>query len=132
MIMGMEDLRVSALIIAPPGRWRNSLCVLLQANPEIGMVYQADDGAAALRCMAETQPAIVVLDCGLPGEEPGQMLHGIQRDWPQARWLMLAHDSVQAQRAAQSGGDAVLQVGFSGEVLYTTVSSLLNLSSSHS
>ncbi len=129
---GMEDLRVSALIIAPPGRWRSSLCVLLQANPEIGAVQQADDGLAGLRYITQAQPLIVLLDGGLPGDECWLTLKHIKRAWPEVRCVILAHDSAEEQRALTSAADAVLQVGFSGEALYTTVSSLLNLSSSHS
>ena len=127
----MDASHVSALVVGPPGRWRNSLCVLLQANPEIVAVHQADDYANALQGFAETPPAIVLLDCGLPGEEAWQALEQIQRGWPQTRCVILTHDSTQAQRAEQSGADAVLQVGFSGETLYAAIREILAHPSCH-
>ncbi len=122
----MEASRTSAVVIGPPGRWRNSLCVLLQATPEIVAVHQADDCADALQWFAETQPSIVLLDCGLPGEDAWQALGYIKRTWPQVRCVILTHDSTQAQRAEKSGADAVLQVGFSGETLYATIRGILD------
>ncbi len=124
----MDDSHIYALVIGPPGRWRSSLCVLLQANPEINAVYQAGNCIAGLQCIAEIRPAIVLLDSRLPGEECWLALSHIKRAWPQVRCVILAHDSSQEQRAVKSGTDAVLQVGFSGETLYTTICSLLNLS----
>lgn len=121
----MDASLAPAVVIGPPGRWRNSLCVLLQAIPEITAVHQADDYETALQWLAEIRPAIVLLDCGLPGEEAWLALRHIQRDWPQARCLILAHDSAQAQRAETSGADAVLQVGFSGETLHTAIREII-------
>ena len=89
----MDAPHISALVIGPPGRWRSSLCVLLQAPPEISAVHQADDRMAALQCIATTQPAIILLDCGLPGEDAWQALGHIKRTWPQVRCVILTHDS---------------------------------------
>ncbi|MBI5842519.1 MAG: hypothetical protein HZB19_20715 [Chloroflexi bacterium] len=99
--------------------------MLLQATPEISAVHQADDRAVAEQCIAANRPAIILLDCELPGEEVWLTLGHIKRTWPQVRCLILAHDSTQAQRAANSGADAVLQVGFSGETLYATIRGIL-------
>jgi DNA-binding NarL/FixJ family response regulator len=123
--LGMELAHASALIIGPPGRWRSSLSVLLQATPEIEAVHQADDPAAALPWIAENRPALILLDGGLPGEACPLALQQIKRTWPQVRVVILVHDSAQAQRAANAEADAVLQVGFSGETLYATVGRLL-------
>ena len=127
----MDAPHISALVIGPSGRWRSSLCVLLQATPEISAVHQADDGVAALQCIAKIQPALVLLDCELPGEEAWLTLGHIKRAWPQARCVILSHDSAQAQRAEKSGADAVLQVGFSGETLYATIRGILDHPSCH-
>lgn len=127
----MDAPHTFALVIGPPGRWRNSLCVLLQATPEIVAVHQADDCADALQWFTESLPSIVLLDCGLPGEDAWQALGYIKRAWPQVRCLILAHDSTQAQRAEKSGADAVLQVGFSGETLYATIRKILDHPSCH-
>ena len=126
IVISMDASHTSALVIGPPGRWRSSLCVLLQSAPEISAVHQADDHTVALQWFAKTQPAIVLLDCGLPGEEVWLTLQHIKRAWPQVRCLVLAHDSAQAQRASKSGADAVLQVGFSGETLYATIREILD------
>ncbi len=117
---------VSALIIGPPGRWRSSLSVLLQANPEISAVHQADNSVIGLQCVAEAQPVIVLLDSGLPGDECWWMLAHIKRAWPKVRCVILAHDSAEELRALKSEADAVLQIGFSGETLYKTVRDIIN------
>lgn len=117
--------RTSILLIGPAGRWRSSVCVLLQANPAIQIVHQADDSATGLERIAEYRPAIVLVDGGLPDEETWLALQHIKRTWPQVRVVILAHDSAQARRAADAEADAVLQVGFSSETLYTTLRRLL-------
>jgi len=127
----MNASYVSVLVIGPPGRWRSSLCVLLQATPEISVVHQADDRTVALQYIAKIQPSIILLDCELPGEEAWLTLQHIKRAWPQVRCLILAHDSTQAQRAEKSGADAVLQVGFSGETLYAAIRGILDHPSCH-
>jgi DNA-binding NarL/FixJ family response regulator len=127
----MDASHTPALVIGPPGRWRSSLCVLLQSAPEISDVHQADDLTAVVQWLAKTQPVIVLLDCGLPGEEVWTTLQQIKRAWSQARCLILTHDSTQTQRAAKSGADAVLQVGFSGETLYSTIRGILDHPSCH-
>ena len=121
----VQTSRTSILIIGPAGRWRSSVCVLLQADPDIQMVHQSDDGVTGLECIAGFRPAIVLVDGGLEGEEAWLTLQHIQVAWPQVRCVILAHDSTQARRAASSGADAVLQVGFSGETLYATLRRLL-------
>jgi DNA-binding NarL/FixJ family response regulator len=126
IVIGMDISHTLALVIGPPGRWRSSLCVLLQSAPEISDVHQADGLTAVAQWFAKPQPAIVLLDCGLPGEEAWTILQQIKRAWPQARCLILTHDSTQTQRAAKSGADAVLQVGFSGETLYAIIRGILN------
>jgi DNA-binding NarL/FixJ family response regulator len=122
--MNRVNAQLSVLIISPPGRWRSSLCVLLHANTEINAVYQADDCAVGLQALAETHSDIVLLDSGLPGEECWLALEQIRHTQPRVRCVVLAHDSAQEQHALHSGADGVLQVGFSGEILYATIHSL--------
>ena len=74
----MMSQRVSALIIAPPGRLRDSLRVLLRASGRIGRVEEADDARFALGAIAERPPGLVVLDAGLGEADALELLGQIK------------------------------------------------------
>ncbi len=120
----MSELHISVLIVAPPGRWRDSLAVLLRAGGLKLEIELVDDGPGLPR-LAGGPPAVVLVDAGLPNDGAWQLLGSARRDWPPARCVVLAHTLAQEQRARSVGADAVLQVGFSGEALYTTMRALL-------
>lgn len=114
-----------ALIVARPGRLRESLSVLLAATSQIGRVDNVDDGPAALRMFAESPPALVLLDTNMPNDGVQTVLRQIKAGWPQTLCLVLA-DNDQERRAAQAAGaDGVLLKGFSAARLLATVERLL-------
>ncbi len=114
-------LAASALIIGPAGRWRDSLCVLLQATNAIAGILQADDGRSGWQLIVKSRPTLLLLDAGLPGDEAWPLLEQVRKLRPPVRCIVLARTSAQAQRAEAAGADAVLQVGFSGKDLYAAI-----------
>lgn len=124
----MSNEPSSALIIAPPGRWRDSLRVLLQAGGLIAHVQLAEEDRAGPSCMAGDAPDLVLVDARLADGHGWWVLEQLRYDWPQARCIVLAHTLAQEQQARLAGADAVLQAGFPGEALYTTMRTLMQRS----
>ena len=113
------------LIVAPPGRLRDSLQAMVRAVPQIADTMQADDGLAALQMLAERPLALVLLDADLPGEEAWTVWPQIKARWPQTRVIILANNDGQRQVAGKCDADAVLTKGFTVTALRETVATLL-------
>jgi DNA-binding NarL/FixJ family response regulator len=120
----MMSQRVSALIIAPPGRLRDSLRVLLRASGRIGRVEEADDARLGLGSIAERPPGLVVLDAGLEEDALG-VLGQIKTQWPRLPCLVLVRNLEQEPTARAAGADAVLQAGFATETFFSTIRRIL-------
>lgn len=119
--------RIPALIVAPPGRLRDSLRVLLRACETITVVGLASDGGDGLLQVAQKAPALVLIDGSLIGEGDGEALRQIKGRWPGVRCLVLVHSVEQEHLARAAGADAVLQAGFRAEVLFETIRSLMGI-----
>ncbi len=115
------DKHASALIIASPGRLRDSLRVMLSAKGEITRNQLADDGKAALLELAKNRPSLVLLDANLPGGEAWRVLDELKQRWPQTRCVVWAHTPTQVRRAASAGADGVLGARFSSSNLSVAI-----------
>jgi DNA-binding NarL/FixJ family response regulator len=115
-----------ALVAAQPGRMRDGLRTLLAAMPLIDGIEQADDGASALRMIAERRPTLVLLDTNLPDDEVWVVLRRIKAQRLQTRCLVMADTSQQRQTALVTGADGVLIKGFSTRELFAAIEELLS------
>jgi DNA-binding NarL/FixJ family response regulator len=121
----VSDHRVSALIVARPGRRRNGLRALLRTIPRLGIVGQVDEGSAAMEMVTQEHSALVLLDSSLPSEEMWMAFKQIKAAWPQTQCIVIA-DNIQQQRVAHAqGADGVLLEGFAAETLFMTIDELL-------
>ena len=116
---------VPALIVAMPGRFRDSLRALLVAAPHIEAVDQADDAPSALKVVAARRPALVLLDTSLPGNQVWIALRQIKAERPETRCIILADNTRWQQEGNNSDADAVLLKGFLTAELFQTVERLL-------
>jgi two-component system, NarL family, response regulator NreC len=87
---------------------RAGLRLLLNAQPDLEVVGEAGDTAAALQCAEQLQPNLVLLDLTLPGQGGISAIPAIRRASPATRILVLTmHDDEgylkQALRAGASG-----------------------------
>ena len=64
----VASLPVSIVIADDHAMVRSGLRVLLDAEPDLSVVAEAGDVAAALECARTHRPAVVVLDLNMPGE----------------------------------------------------------------
>jgi DNA-binding NarL/FixJ family response regulator len=90
---------------------RAGLMALLNAEPDMEVVGEANDGADCLRVAQATQPDVILLDINMPGVNGLEALDGLGRAVPQSRVLVLTmHDDETYLRQ-------VLAAGGSGYVL---------------
>jgi DNA-binding NarL/FixJ family response regulator len=114
------------LVIAPPGRLRDSLCVVLQSGERIGFVDKVDNYTEGQRVLGERATTLIVLDLQEDTESLGRTLRWLKTEWPGIPCLVVAHNQKQEHQAQASGGDAVLQVGFSAETLFGAIADIMN------
>lgn len=62
----------------------------LDADPGLRVVGEAGDGDAALRLAAALQPDVVLLDIGMPGPAPDDVVAGVRRAAPAAAIVVLS------------------------------------------
>jgi len=117
---------VVTLIIAPPGRFRDSLRVLLRAGDQISLIGQADNGSSGLKMIDANRPFLVLLDAGLPDGCTWDVLKQIKREWPQVRCLVLTHTQEQQRIAQTAGADRILMDGFTTESLFSIMQTLIS------
>jgi DNA-binding NarL/FixJ family response regulator len=69
---------------------RALLCDALDADPGLRVVGEASDGTATLRLAAALQPDVVLLDIGMPGPTPAEVVAGLRRDAPDSAIVVLS------------------------------------------
>jgi DNA-binding NarL/FixJ family response regulator len=121
----MMSQDVSVLIIAPPGRLRDSLRVLLRASGRIARVEEADDARLGLQRIAERRPGLVLLDADLGEDDARGVVQQIKTQQPRLPCLILVHNLDQEPRAQAAGANAVLQAGFATETFFSTIERIL-------
>jgi DNA-binding NarL/FixJ family response regulator len=122
-----DEGKANVLVVAKPGRMRNSLQTLLQIMPRLKVADLASDKSSAMQILTRYNPALVILDVNLPDCQTWVLLAQIQQTRPQTRCLLFV-DSIEQRRAAKlAGADAVLLKGFGTGELFTTIEQLLAL-----
>lgn len=113
------------LVVAKPGRLRDSLQVFLASLPGIAAVRAMEDASDALRCITDRAPDMVILDMSVSDDGGRALLHEIKRAWPMTRAIAVAEDLEQQSRAVGAGADAALLRGFPTRQLSETIDALV-------
>lgn len=79
--------------------------LLLESDPGVQVCAEADSGEAALKCYAEVQPDVVIMDVSMPGMGGIEAVSRLVAKDPAARVLVLsAHeDTVHPKRLLKAG-----------------------------
>lgn len=105
---------------------RTGFRLLLQSNPQIAVVGEADSGESACQRFFELAPDVVVMDIAMPGMGGLEALRRIRAHQPQARILALSayDDPVHARHALREGALGFLSKRGAPEAMLEAVSSL--------
>jgi DNA-binding NarL/FixJ family response regulator len=117
--------REAVLIVAKPGRLRDSLKALLKPISRIQIVGQAADGPAALSLVKQHCPKLILLDGSLPDNQNGTLLRLIKAQYPQAHCIVLAENIQQQRTARMVGANTALLKGFAVAELFTAIEKIL-------
>ena len=84
---------IRVLIADDHGIVRSGLRMLIERQPDMSVVGEAEDGVAALRCAQAERPDVVVLDVSMPRMTGLQAAREIRSHLPDTRALLLSmHD----------------------------------------
>jgi two-component system invasion response regulator UvrY len=100
--------------------------LLLQSNPDITVIAEAESGEAACQLYPELTPDVVVMDLAMPGMGGLEALRRILARQPNAKILALsAHDDVMhARRTLQEGALGFLSKRSAPEALLEAVTAI--------
>jgi chemotaxis response regulator CheB len=63
----ISNCRVRTLVVDDQKEWRQQICSMLAAQPELQVVSEASDGLEAVQKAAGLKPDLILRDIGLPG-----------------------------------------------------------------
>jgi two-component system invasion response regulator UvrY len=100
--------------------------LLLQSQPEITVIAEAESGESACQRYLELNPDVVVMDLAMPGMGGLEALRRIRAHHPQARVLTLSaqDDPMHARRALREGALGFLSKRSAPETLIDAVSAV--------
>jgi DNA-binding NarL/FixJ family response regulator len=102
---------ITVLLVDDHALVRRGFRRLIEDEPDLAVVGEADDGGAALAMAADLQPGVIVLDYALPGMNGAAVARKILAGRPEARILMLS------MHAEPSYLNNALEAGASGYLL---------------
>jgi two-component system, NarL family, invasion response regulator UvrY len=105
---------------------RTGFRLLLQSQPEMSVVAEAESGEAACQRYLELQPDVVVMDLAMPGMGGLEALRRIRAHHPEARVLALSaqDDPMHARRALREGALGFLSKRSAPETLIDAVTTV--------
>ncbi len=106
----MSKSKIRLLVVDDHFFVRMGLTGSLNAEPDLRVVAEADNGALAIKLFREHRPDVVLMDGRLPGLSGVETLAALRREFPAARVLMLSIDEGEEDvyRALQAGAAGYL------------------------
>ena len=119
----MNRPKTTLLLVDDHALMRMGLKALIDAQPDLKVVGEAEDGEAAVRAAAALRPDVVVMDLAMPGMDGVDATRRILADRPEARIVILTAfaDSADVGRAIACGARGAQMKGGPAEDLLAAV-----------
>lgn len=121
----MSDTIKTVVVVAEPGRIRDSLEALLQTIPQLELVIKAADGSTVHELVVEYNPDLILLVTPASNELTAKLLDYL-KEVRRTPCLLLTNSIHQLEQAKAAGADDVLLTGFPTSELFESVGSLLS------
>jgi len=82
-----ESIRI--LLVDDQRLMREGLRILLELEPDLKVVGEAEDGQAGLEAYEKLQPDVVLMDVRMPGMDGVEATWRLRERWPEARIIIL-------------------------------------------
>jgi two-component system, NarL family, response regulator NreC len=110
---GVKDKKMSTiriLILDDQTIPRDGLRMLIDAQPDMEVVGEAEDSPAAVALSRETNPALIIMDMRLPDTSRIQAIKQFRQECPDAHVLILGDDDAPAfiRSALEAGGSGYI------------------------
>jgi DNA-binding NarL/FixJ family response regulator len=116
---------ITLVVIAPPGRQRDGLRILLQADHKIAVAGEADDLVSGAQVIAQRAPALVVLQGDHDGESFWIQVRQLKNQFSQVHLAVVVPNHRQQELARAAGADAALMEGFTSETMFATIAQMM-------
>jgi DNA-binding NarL/FixJ family response regulator len=102
--------KITVLLVDDHALVRRGFRLMLEDHPDIEVVGEASDGAAAVSVATELHPQLVVMDCALPNMNGIEATRRIRAEMPDVAVLMLSMYSEHAwvRRALEAGANGYI------------------------
>ncbi len=119
----MKTTKTKVLLADDHALMRMGLKALIDVQPDLKVVGEADDGEAAVRAAAELRPDIVVMDLAMPGVDGAEATKRILDANPDAKIVILTAfaDSADVGRALACGARGAQMKGNPAEDLLEAI-----------
>lgn len=127
--MSIEELvptNITAIVIAKPSVFRESLQILLTSISLISEVLPSENLVEAVNLAGGLTPSIVVLDTQSIDRKLLCELEQISGTWKEAKLIVLAEDKDEVTQASTHGADLILMKGFNASQFINGIEALLN------
>ena len=80
---------IRTLLVDDQRLMREGLRILMELEPDVEIVGEAENGEAALKAYAELKPDVVLMDVRMPGMDGVEATWRLRDRWPEARVIIL-------------------------------------------
>jgi len=105
------DRQIDVLIADDQVKTRRGLKALLRFAPFINIIWEAQEGEAAMKIVSEVKPDVVVMDIQMPVMDGLEATRRIKETWPEIKVIILTMYPFYEREALAAGADCFLVKG---------------------
>lgn len=119
----IQTQKISILVAEDHELVRDGICAIVNQQPDITVIAEAEDGEKAVQLYREKQPDVVLMDLRMPNIEGVEAIAQIKSEFPQTKIIILTtYDTDEdIYRGLQAGAKGYLLKDTTSEELATAI-----------